>query len=78
MWLLSCYRLLDATQGEKSAAECADFQEECGIELDTPEMIDIEASDLCKPPAPKKIVLAGAGGKKPIVAAGNGQKRKRS
>jgi hypothetical protein len=70
--------MLDGFQGEKSAAEHVEFMEEHGIELDTPEMTELEASDLCKPPAPKKISLPGVSGKQGIAIAVTGQKRKRA
>jgi hypothetical protein len=77
--------LLDGVQTDASPAERLAFQEESGIELETPEMVELETSDLCKPPAPKKIMLAGGGiGAKPggagvkAVVQSPGDKRKRS
>jgi len=69
--------MLDECQGEKSAAEFVEFTGDLGIESDTPEMIELEASDLCKPPRPKKIALLGVSGKQGIVITVRGQKRKR-
>jgi len=69
--------MLDQSQGEKSATEHTEFMEEHGIEMDTREMMEVEASELCKPPAPKKIALPGVGGKQGITLAVAGQKRKR-
>ncbi|KAG7562917.1 hypothetical protein FFLO_01607 [Filobasidium floriforme] len=74
--------LLDGVQTDASPAERLAFQEESGIDLETPEMVELEASELCKPPAPKKIMLAGGGtGAKTNVKAvvqSPGAKRKRS
>lgn len=75
-------RLLDGVQTDASPAERLAFQEESGIDLETPEMVELESSELCKPPAPKKIMLAGGGigaktGVKAVVQS-PGAKRKRS
>lgn len=63
------HSLLDGVKTDASPAERLEFQEESGIESETSEMLELDSGDLCKPPAPKKLMLAG--GK--IAARTNGQ-----